>query len=145
MTPGRPPADDMVVDTSAIMALLLGEPVALNIAQALSASSSAVMSAATRTVLGIVAEARSGPQASAHLQSLLDDAGIEIIPLDGRGAERAVDSWRRFGKGRHPAGLNFGDCFTYALAADFELPILCVGDDFSRTDATVVDLSLWDP
>ena len=143
MTPSRPPADDMVVDTSAIIAMLLGEEAALNIARALSASTSAVMSAATRTELGIVAEARSGPNASAHLQSLLDDAGIDVIPLDGHGAERAVDSWRRFGKGRHPAGLNFGDCFTHALAADFELPILCVGDDFSRTDVAVVDLSLW--
>lgn len=143
MTPSRPPVDDMVVDTSAIIAMLLGEAVGLNIARALSASTSAVMSAATRTELGIVAEARSGPDAPAHLQSLLDDAGIDVIPLDGHGAKRAVDSWRRYGKGRHPAGLNFVDCFTHALAANFELPILCVGDDFSRTDVEVVDLSRW--
>ena len=69
----------------------------------------------------------------------------ESAASDSRGAEQAVDSWRRFGKGRHPAGLNFGDCCTHALASDFRLPILCVGDHFSRTDVPVVDLSLWGP
>lgn len=137
----RPPADDVVVDTSAIMALLLRETQAPNIARALAACASPIMSAATSTELGIVVEARHGLAGVTELRALLDAAAIDIIPLDEHAAARAVESWRQFGKGRHAAGLNFGDCFTHALAMHVELPILCVGDDFARTDAVVVDLS----
>jgi ribonuclease VapC len=141
VTVPRPPADDMVVDTSAIVALLLDEPAAPSIARALAASASPIMSAPTLTELGIVAEARAGTQGGSELRALLEAASVHVIPLDDRGAERAVDSWRRFGKGRHTAGLNLGDCFTHELATRFDLPILCVGEDFVRTDAAVVDLA----
>lgn len=65
---------------------------------------------------------------------------IEIVPVDRLSAERALDGWRQFGKGNHPAALNFGDCFTYALASTRNLPVLCVGDDFAKTDVEVVTL-----
>jgi ribonuclease VapC len=133
----------LVVDTSAVVALLLNEASADSIARALDACASPIMSAATRAELGIVVEARAGAAGKAELFSLLEAAEIDLIPLDGHGADRAIESWRRFGKGRHPAGLNFGDCFTYSLAEHFELPILCVGNDFAQTDATIVDLALY--
>lgn len=140
MTIERPPVDDVVVDTSAIIALLLDEPSAASIAARLAASGSPIMSAATLTELGIVAEARLGPDAAPGLHQLIDAAGIDVIPVDERAARRAVSSWRSFGKGRHRAGLNFGDCFAHSLAVHTDLPILCVGDDFAHTDANVVIL-----
>jgi ribonuclease VapC len=139
----RPPSDDLVVDTSAIVALLLGEPEAAAIATALASAASPIMSAATVVELGIVAEARSGKRGGSHVRALLDAATVDVIPVDHLAASRAIDSWRRFGKGRHRAALNFGDCFSHSLAVHAQLPILCVGDDFTHTDATVVDLSLF--
>jgi ribonuclease VapC len=141
MTIRRPAADDLVVDTSAIMAVLLAEPTASPIARALGAANSPIMSAPTLAELTILAEARCGEAGSAVLRSLLDDAEIDVFPISGPMAEHAAVAWRRFGRGRHPAALNYGDCFTYALASHSELPILCVGDDFARTDAEVVDLT----
>lgn len=83
--------------------------------------------------LGIVAEARS-PAATGIVRRVLRDAQITVTPFDAALAERALDAWRRFGKGRHPAALNLGDCFSYALAEATDCPILCVGDDFAQTD-----------
>jgi ribonuclease VapC len=66
------------------------------------------------------------------------DAETEVIDVDAEAAERELGGWRRFGKGRHPAGLNFGDCIADGVAAELDLPVLCVGDDFRRTDITAV-------
>lgn len=96
------------------------------------------MSAATRVELGIVAEARLGPAGAELVHRLLRDAEIELVPVDGDATDRAVSAWRRFGKGRHPAALNLGDCFTYAAAEKAGYPILCTGADFAATDLAVV-------
>lgn len=69
---------------------------------------------------------------------LLRDGEIEVVDLDATGADRALDGWRRFGKGRHAAGLNLGDCFAYGLAVGVRGAVLCVGDDFSQTDVSVI-------
>jgi ribonuclease VapC len=72
------------------------------------------------------------------IDRFLRDAKIDIVPVDADLAARAMSGWRRYGKGHHPAGLNFGDCFTYALAERTGHPVLCVGDDFAATDIAVV-------
>ena len=130
----------MVVDTSAIVALLLGEPAARAIAEHLAAAASPIMSAATVVELGIVAQARVGARGARGMERLLDEIGLDVMPIDGPAAERAIESWRRFGKGRHRAALNFGDCFTHSLALHTELPILCVGDDFVHSNVPIVEL-----
>jgi ribonuclease VapC len=88
--------------------------------------------------LGIVIEARLWPAGQDVVDRLLRDAKIDIVPVNADLAARAVSGWRRYGKGRHPAGLNFGDCFTYALAEQTGHPVLCTRDDFAATDVAVV-------
>ena len=139
--PSRPPLPDVAVDTSAIIALLFDESGADAIARVLDRARSAVMSAATLTELFIVAEARRGQTAAEQASVVLERAMVDIIPVDQHTSQLAHSAFRRFGKGRHRAALNFGDCFAYALAAHFELPLLCVGDDFPHTDIAVVDLA----
>jgi ribonuclease VapC len=95
------------------------------------------MPAAIRVELGIVIEARLWPAGQDVVDRLLRDAKIDIVPVDADLAARAMSGWRRYGQGRHPAGLNFGDCFTYALAERTGHPVLCTGDDFAATDITV--------
>jgi len=90
------------------------------------------MAAPTMLELGIVVEART-PTATGVVCRLLRDAEITVTPFDTVMAERALDAWRRFGRGRHPAGLDLGGCFSYALAVATGCPILCVGDEFTRT------------
>lgn len=128
----------VVVDTSAAMAILLGEDDAEEVLAALGESDHRLVSAATFVELGIVLEARLGPAGGAIAERFLRDAGIEVVDLDRTQADRALEGWRRFGKGRHRAGLNLGDCFAYGLAVATGHPVLCVGDDFTRTDAEVL-------
>ena len=92
------------------------------------------MSAATRVELGIVVEARAGPAGAQLLEELLARVGVRVEPVDQGLADEALVCWRRFGRGRHPAGLNYGDTFSYALARRMGLPLLFVGEDFARTD-----------
>lgn len=96
------------------------------------------MPAAIRVELGLVIEARLWPSGQDVVDRFLRDAKIDIVSVDAELADRAVSAWRRYGKGRHPAGLNFGDCFTYALAERTGLPVLCTGNDFAATDITVI-------
>lgn len=86
-------------------------------------------------------ESRKGDNGGRELDLLLYRAAIEIVPVDHDQAEIARFAWRRFGKGRHPAALNYGDCFAYALATARRLPLLFCGADFTRTDITAVSLS----
>lgn len=123
----------IVVDSSAIVAVLFDEPGGDAIAQKL-ADSPCVMSAATRVELGIVIEARTGAAGTQLLEEFLSRVDMQIEPVDARLADEALVCWRRFGKGRHEAGLNLGDTFSYALARRMGQPLLFVGDDFSRTD-----------
>lgn len=124
----------LVVDTSAVVAILQAEPGSDRLVEQLVAATSRLMSAATRVEVGIVLEARFGPGGADVLARLLRDADITVVPVGEEDAQRALGAWRRFGKGRHPAALNYGDCFAYALAESSGSPLLCTGDDFAATD-----------
>lgn len=126
----------IVVDTSAIVAVLFGEEGIAELELRL-LEERCVMSAATRVELGIVIEAKTGSAGTQLLEELLGRLAIEVAPVDAELAEEAFVAWRRFGKSRHQAGLNFGDTFSYALARRLGQPLLFVGDDFSHTDVTV--------
>ena len=128
----------LVVDTSAAVAILGGEDAGSRVIDALDGSSIRLMSAASLVELGIVLEARFGPVGLAVADRFLREASIEVEAVDADQARIAVEAWRRFGRGRHRAALNLGDCFTYALAATASLPVLCVGNDFTLTDLEVV-------
>lgn len=125
-----------VVDTSAIVAVLFGESRGNEVERKL-VGSPCIMSAATRVELGIVVEARAGPAGAQLLEELLARIEVKIEPVDAGIASEALVCWRRFGKGRHPAGLNYGDTFSYALARRMGIPLLFVGDDFAQTDVLV--------
>jgi ribonuclease VapC len=134
----EPVRGSLVVDTSAAVAIILGEPGSDDLVGHLEYARARLMPAAIRVELGIVIEARLGPGGQDVVERFLRDAQVDIVPVDVDLAERAMSGWRRYGKGRHPAGLNFGDCFTYALAERTGHPVLCTGDDFAATDIRVV-------
>jgi len=119
---------------------LLNEADAADIAQAIESNSQRLLSAANLLEASIVIESRKGEAGGRELDLLIYRAAIEIVAVDQEQAELARIAWRRFGKGRHPAGLNYGDCFAYALARTRQLPLLFQGDDFSRTDIDIVPL-----
>ncbi|TWJ07978.1 ribonuclease VapC [Stackebrandtia albiflava] len=127
-----------VVDTSAAVAILSSEPDADWLVDFLAEAESAVMPAATYLELGMVLESRFGPAGTGAAARFVRDAGIEIVEVTAAAAERALEGWRRYGKGRHRAKLNFGDCIVYGMAAEFDRPILCVGEDFVHTDIPVI-------
>lgn len=129
---------DIVIDTSAVVAILSGEPVADALIDAMEAADARYLSAATLVEVGIVLEARHGPAGALAVDRFLRDGEVEIVALDRAQADRALDGWRRFGKGRHPAALNLGDCSTYGLAAELGAPVLCTGGDFAQTDVVVL-------
>ena len=124
----------MIIDTSAILSILLREPDAERFARAITAASSRRISAATLLETTIVLESRSGFAAAHELDAFLTRAQIELEPVTPEQVQAARQAWRRFGKGNHPAGLNFGDCFVYALAEATREPLLFKGRDFELTD-----------
>jgi ribonuclease VapC len=124
----------MVVDTSALMAIVLGEPDAERYAAVLSGAPHLLVAAPTWLEAAIVAQARLGPAGHALLTELLDGLQVILVPFDEGLARLAHDGWLRFGRGRHPAGLNLGDCFAYALAKQCGEPLIFKGEDFPRTD-----------
>jgi ribonuclease VapC len=124
----------VVVDTSALMAIVLGESDAERYAAVLSGAPRLLVAAPTWLEAAIVAQARLGPEGHALLTELLDGLQVTIVPFDEGLARLAHDGWLRFGRGRHPAGLNLGDCFAYALAKQCGEPLLFKGEDFARTD-----------
>lgn len=124
----------MVVDSSALSALLFGEEGSERFAAGLASPGRKYMSALNRLETAIVVEARKGEAGAKALSALLAHAGIEVLPFDSGQAEIALDAWRRYGKGRHPAGLNLGDCAAYALASTLNQALLFKGDDFTKTD-----------
>jgi ribonuclease VapC len=128
----------LVIDTSAAVAVILGEPGSDQLAAHLEGAVMRLMPAATRVELGIVIESRLWPVGQEVVERFVREAKVDIVPVDADLAARAMSAWRRYGKGRHPAGLNFGDCFTYALAEQIGCPVLCTGDDFAASDITVV-------
>jgi ribonuclease VapC len=124
----------MVIDTSAIVAIALNEAEAETFEQRIADAPARLISAATVLEAAMVIETRLGEPGGIELDLWLMKAGIEIVAVDAEQADQVRRAWRRFGKGRHPAGLNFGDCFSYALSVLTQEPLLFKGDDFSRTD-----------
>ena len=127
----------MVVDTSVLVAILQDEPQRGALTAALLVVPQCRMSAATQVEAGIVMQGRHGDEGASRLDRLLVQIRVDAVPVTAAHAALAREAFRRFGKGRHPAGLNFGDCFSYALAAALAEPLLFVGDDFGWTDVRV--------
>jgi ribonuclease VapC len=124
----------MVVDTSALIAILLGESDAESYARALADDPKKLLSAFNALETGIVIEAKKGEAGGRELDLLLHRARIEVVGMNMDQVELARSAWRRFGKGNHAAGLNIGDCCAYALAKYSGEPLLFKGRDFSQTD-----------
>ena len=122
----------MVIDTSALIAILVGEAEADDFLQKIVQDPKLLVSAVTLVESSIVIEARRGEAGGRELDLLLHRAQMRITPVDLEQAEMARMAYRRFGKGRHPAGLNLGDCFSYALARISGEPVLAKGDEFRR-------------
>ena len=126
----------MIIDSSALICLLLGEPEAEFIGRALSQTDRNAMTAATFLETAMVITNRLGDAGESALREVLAWASIEVVPVDWEITQLVLNGWRRFGRRRHPAGLNFGDCFSYALAIQRAEPLLYKGNDFSQTDVT---------
>ncbi len=124
----------MVIDTSALLAILRDEPERRRFNELIEASPQRLISAATLLETGIVLEARGGESAGRELDLFLHRARFQVVPVDAEQAELARSAFRKYGKRRHPAGLNFADCFSYALAESAGEPLLYKGWDFSQTD-----------
>jgi ribonuclease VapC len=126
----------MVVDTSALVAIFLLEPEAEQFAQAILEAPRAAISAANLLEAGIILDSRIGHQDSSELDEFIANVGLEIEPVTLEQVRIARHAYRTYGRGNHPAGLNFGDCFAYALAKITGLPLLFKGGDFAQTDIT---------
>ena len=134
----------MVIETSALVAMLTNEPEAERFEAAVEADPVRMMSTASYLEAVIVVEQRFGEPGGRELDLWLHRAGVDLVSVDAEQADVARSAYRRFGKGRNRAGLNYGDCFAYALAKVSGEPLLCKGDDFARTDIGGVDAtSLW--
>ena len=121
----------IVVDTSALMAIVLGEASAADCAAILAAEDRLLISAGTVAEALIVAARRGVVE---EMERLLDGLGFEVVSVTHAAARLVAQAYGRWGKGVHPAGLNFGDCFAYMLAQTNVCPLLYIGDDFARTD-----------
>jgi ribonuclease VapC len=128
----------VVLDTSALVAVLIGEPIAPRLITALELDPVRLVSAASVVEAGMVLLARVGPAGDLELDRLLRQINATVMEVDEEQARLARDAAAEFGRGRHPAALNFGDCFSYALAVATSEPLLFVGDDFARTDVARV-------
>jgi ribonuclease VapC len=128
----------VVIDSSALIAVLCMEPDAARIAQAIESDPVRLLSAATLVESSIALETKLGDAAARELDLLLVRAHVTIEPVTSEQAELARQAWRRFGRGRHPAKLNYGDCFSYALSRASGEPLLFKGNDFGSTDVMAV-------
>ncbi|AYG61794.1 type II toxin-antitoxin system VapC family toxin [Rhizobium jaguaris] len=124
----------MVIDTSAIVAIFFNEPDALYYSERIADDPIRLISAATLVEAAMVIEGRFGEAGGAELDLWLHKTNLEAVAVTSEHADQARRAWRRYGKGRHPAGLNYGDCFSYALAALTGEPLLFKGNDFKQTD-----------
>jgi ribonuclease VapC len=128
----------MIIDTSALVALLDQEPEAERIAHILASTPERMLSAANLVEIGIVVQARRGDDGARDLDLLPAKLKVDIAAVTAGHVDIARKAFRRYGRGRHAANLNFGDCFAYALGKEKSAPLLFKGDDFGRTDVTVV-------
>lgn len=124
----------MIIDTSALLAILFDEPERSAFTRSIAEAGRCLLSVGTYLEAAIVVEARLGPRGSQELEFLLERAGIEFVPMDTDQVAMALHGWRLYGKGRRPAGLNYGDCFAYGLAKLRDEVLLFKGHDFSQTD-----------
>ena len=128
----------MIVDSSALLAIVLGESDAERFLDVMAAADSLAISASIVVEATIAAESRGGPEAADDVQGLLAELEVEVIQFDEEQARAAVTAWRRFGKGRHQASLNLGDTYSYALASVRGEPLLFKGNNFTATDVGAV-------
>ena len=129
----------LVLDASVLVEIVLGEPRAEALVTALSRRPGrVVVGAATLLEAGIVVEARAGEEARDDLAAVLAELEVEVVPFDELMAREGQRAWSRFGKGRHPAALNLGDCFSYALTQVEDGELMFLGDDFAQTDVRAV-------
>lgn len=128
----------IVVDTSALMAILDKEPDANLYANAIAEADSPLISAATLVELNIVMLNRHGIKAAQIVDKLIQEGGFQVESFTIQHSEFARDAYARYGKGQHSAGLNYGDCFSYALAKATGMPLLFKGQDFAKTDIVPV-------
>ena len=124
----------MILDTSALLAVLFDEPDADYFERAIASATTCRMSVANYLEAVMVAESRMGDEGGRQLDDLVETAGIEFVPVTAEQVQVARLGWRQYGKGNHPAALNFGDCFAYALAKVSSDALLYKGDDFTLTD-----------
>ena len=128
----------MILDTSALLAVLFDEPDADYFERVIASAMTCRMSVANHLEAAMVVESRMGDEGGRQLDNFVETAEIELVPVTPDQAQAARLAWRRYGKGNHPAGLNFGDCFAYALAEVVQEPLLFKGMDFSLTDIEAV-------
>lgn len=128
----------MVIDSSALLAVLLGEPERPAMLRAILGDRRRMLGAVNRLETAIVLAGRRGPAALPVLDRLLEEAAVQTVAFTPEQAALAQSAWERYGKGRHPAALNLGDCCAYALARAFDEPLLYKGRDFGRTDIPAV-------
>jgi ribonuclease VapC len=124
----------MVIDTSALVAIFLAEPERRRFLDLIVEAGTRLISAANALETGVVLEARRGEAAGREFDLFVFRANLQVVPVDGEQVEIARSAWRKYGKGRHPAALNIGDCFAYALAKSSGELLLAKGTDFGATD-----------
>ena len=129
---------DLAVDTSAVLAVLLREPSCDGVLERLCKASQPAVAAPTRTEILLVALVKLGEVGQERAREFLERQAILTVGWDQELADASAQAFQRFGKGRHASGLNFGDCFSYALAKRLQVPLLFIGNDFSHTDLEVV-------
>ena len=127
----------MILDSSALVAILLREPGFERVLDAIDGARTIAIGAPTLAEAGIVLSSRLDADARSLLARFLEESGAAVLPFSAEHAREAIGAFRRYGKGRHRAALNFGDCMTYAVARLADLPLLCTGDDFRRTDLKI--------
>jgi ribonuclease VapC len=131
----------MILDTSAVVAVLLGQAESAALTRVLLAQAPSAIGAPTLAEAAVVLQARIGPQGLADLRGFLVEFDVHPVPFGDEHWRQAAMAFARYGKGRHPAGLNFGDCLTYAVAKLSGQSLLCVGGDFALTDLSLVPLT----
>jgi ribonuclease VapC len=124
------------IDSSALVAILGGEAERRTFIDLIEAADPRLMSTASFVEVSIIIESRYGADGVRDLDLFLERAGVELAPVDDEQARQARRAFTRYGKGRHPAALNFGDCFSYALSVTLGEPLLFKGDDFAQTDVS---------
>ncbi len=127
----------IALDTSAVVAILLAEPEKSKFLDIIDRTNRCIVSAVSRVEMSLVLEGRNGDIGRLELDNFFRVCGAEIVEVTLQQADLAIGAFRRFGRGRHKAALNMGDCFSYALAKALDVPLLFKGDDFSRTDSRV--------